>query len=1309
MVFSFNPRDLTKNALKVEAYTTFSTAMDPDFLIDAYLSASDDLSLQNDLKTHNAVSEFLYSTGPIPLSFSNPVSPFSAASIGPLLDLYTNKDQKHLSRSAFQSSLPTHVPDSLLSPDSCVLNDLFYPCPPSVFLPSTFVYDIPATSMSYRDVRPIPYVPIYATKKYKPVALRTKPVLAELPKHFRIERHITGDPLAGLPNLPTHPPDFVPTGRYTSVRKGVIDANHPAGFLWPEERKLMHQFMCLHEGAFAWEDSERGHFKKEFFPPVEFPVVAHTPWVQRNIPIPPGIYDEVCRIIKSKMDTGIYEDSNSSYRSRWFCVVKKDGKSLRIVHSLEPLNKVTIRHSGVTPIPDHMAESFAGRACGGAFDIYVGYDEREIAEASRDLTTFQTPYGAKRLTTLPMGWTNSVPIFHDDVTYILRDEIPHVTIPYVDDVPCKGPKTRYELLPDDPSGLAYETIPENPGIRRFVWEHFENINRVVQRMRYAGGTFAGKKTYLCVEDFMAVGHRCTYHGRRPEEDRVAKVMKWAACQTLTDVRAFLGTVGVCRIFIKDFAKIARPLVDLTRKDAPFDWGPAQDTAMERLKQALLHSPALRPIDYESEAPVVLAVDTSKTAVGYILGQKDLDRPNVLYVNRFGSITLNERESRFSQSKLELYGLYRSQRALKMWLIGARNVEVRMDAGYIQGMLNNPDIAPSASMNRWITAILLFDFKLVHVPGATHGPDGLSRRAPQDDDEPEPEDDYDEWVDKMYGFVHMINPVPVQAIDPVAFAMSIEVPPSIADVLALRRSRRVAGFDPVQELDDLDEADEVDELDPPLADLPDNLRNWIRPEVEYDDVPRSAKAMVADSRVDFARLWLQDLRRPEGLSDVDFARNMRYAAQFFIRDGRLWRRHEHGAHKLVMASSRRIGIIRSAHDEAGHKGTWATKQHVMERFWWPFFGHDVAWWVRTCYLCQIRQLRHVVIPPTVALPAGLFSKLYADVMKLPKSGGFIAIVQGRCSISHFPEFAMLSRETAQTIGRWLLESILCRWGAIYEIVTDNGTPFIKAVRWLSEKYHINHIRISGYNSRANGIVERPHFDVRQALFKAADGDQSKWSSVAYSVFWADRITPRQRMGCSPYFAATGTHPIMPMDIYEATYLIPPPDTVWSTEVLIANRARQLQKRTEDLQRIHSAVYEARREAMAKFQEDHAKTIVDFNFKRGDLVLVRNTAIEKELNRKMKPRYYGPMVVISRNRGGAYILCELDGTMFHRPFAAFRLVPYFARRRIPLPAIAELVDTPRELPDLEDSYDDGRIAGEPVPMAHIEEVDDGESSA
>jgi hypothetical protein len=87
-----------------------------------------------------------------------------------------------------------------------------------------------------------------------------------------------------------------------------------------------------------------------------------------------------------------------------------------------------------------------------------------------------------------MGWTNLVPIFHNDVTFILQSKTPDFTIPFMDDVAGRGPASRYRFLDG-----TYETIPVNSGIRRFVWEHFGTLNRIVQRMKYAGGTFSGLK------------------------------------------------------------------------------------------------------------------------------------------------------------------------------------------------------------------------------------------------------------------------------------------------------------------------------------------------------------------------------------------------------------------------------------------------------------------------------------------------------------------------------------------------------------------------------------------------------------------------------------------------------------------------------------------------------------------------------------------------------------------------------------------------------------------------------------------------
>ena len=105
---------------------------------------------------------------------------------------------------------------------------------------------------------------------------------------------------------------------------------------------------------------------------------------------------------------------------------------------------------------------------------------------------------------------------------------------------------------------------------------------------------------------------------------------------------------------------------------------------------------------------------------------------------------------------------------------------------------------------------------------------------------------------------------------------------------------------------------------------------------------------------------------------------------------------------------------------------------------------------------------------------------------------------------------------------------------------------------------------------------------------------------------------------------------------------------------------------------------------RFEKEHEKTIKDFNFKLGDLVLVQNTAIEKALNWKMRARYLGPVIVLAQNRGGAYVLSELDGSVFYRPVAAFRVIPYFARTKIELPPLGKLLNVScQRLQELKDS--------------------------
>ena len=121
---------------------------------------------------------------------------------------------------------------------------------------------------------------------------------------------------------------------------------------------------------------------------------------------------------------------------------------------------------------------------------------------------------------------------------------------------------------------------------------------------------------------------------------------------------FLRNCWGSQDFIRNFTYQVHHLIKLTCKNATFEFHKPQIAAQEDLKQAVLMSPALHPIDYTSDIPVILAVDTSHIAVGFFLCQCAPDNPKTRYYNQFGSITLNNHEARFSQPKLEIYGLYR---------------------------------------------------------------------------------------------------------------------------------------------------------------------------------------------------------------------------------------------------------------------------------------------------------------------------------------------------------------------------------------------------------------------------------------------------------------------------------------------------------------------------------------------------------------------------------------------------------------------------------------------------------------------------
>ena len=108
-----------------------------------------------------------------------------------------------------------------------------------------------------------------------------------------------------------------------------------------------------------------------------------------------------------------------------------------------------------------------------------------------------TPLGLVRMCTLPQGGTNSVAHMANAMNKVLRDCIPDITMPFLDDIPIKG-------CPED----AKDESVGADGCRRFVADHISDCEKILQRLKGARLTFSGEKSAFGQPEIIVVGHLC---------------------------------------------------------------------------------------------------------------------------------------------------------------------------------------------------------------------------------------------------------------------------------------------------------------------------------------------------------------------------------------------------------------------------------------------------------------------------------------------------------------------------------------------------------------------------------------------------------------------------------------------------------------------------------------------------------------------------------------------------------------------------------------------------------------------------------
>ena len=274
-------------------------------------------------------------------------------------------------------------------------------------------------------------------------------------------------------------------------------------------------------------------------------------------------------------------------------IVGKDG-SVRFCVDYRKLNQVARFDAYPMPRIEELLDCIGPAKYTNTKDLAKGYWQIPLSQASKEKSTFTTPFGLYEFQVMPFGLHNA---------------------------PATFQRTMNEVL-EGCDGFAGCYIDDLVVYRKSWEQHLQHLREVLGRLKAANLTVKMKKCQFGQREVHYLGHVIGNGRVRPDPQKLQAVVEYPCPVTKKDVRAFLGLVGYYRRFIPSFASVAAPLTDLTRKKQPEKvvWSAECADAFQALKETLLHHPILSVVDPTKN--FLLQTDALKQGLGAVLSQRD---------------------------------------------------------------------------------------------------------------------------------------------------------------------------------------------------------------------------------------------------------------------------------------------------------------------------------------------------------------------------------------------------------------------------------------------------------------------------------------------------------------------------------------------------------------------------------------------------------------------------------------------------------------------------------------------------------------
>ena len=586
-----------------------------------------------------------------------------------------------------------------------------------------------------------------------------------------------------------------------------------------------------------------------------------------------------------------------------------------------------------------------------------------------------------------------------------------------------------EILGDIPRVFVY--IDDILIASESLEQHLEDLDVVFKTLAANGMVVQRPKCVLGQSSLEFLGYQVSSEGISPLQDRVVAIKAATPPTTIKELQRFLGMVGYYRRFIPNAAAHLYHLFEaLKGKPKTLTWTADCQKSFEATKSALAAATLLH--HPKPTAQLALTTDASNQAIGGVLEQRG---PNGWEPLAFYSSKLEANQKLWPPYDRELLAAFKATRHFRSWLEG-RSFTLYTDHQSLVPSVHKKTDPQTLRQQYQLSCVAEYTTDVRYVEGkANLVADALSRPN-----------------DEVAGVASVFSTSGTATSSPVE-------PPTVPSTESAAGRVAAAASKEAAALADLDYI---------ISSVGDLGINW-------EEV---ARQQPLDP--EFRRL------RSDARSGLSF-KSVCIGRRNLIVD------MSNGPARPYIPFAMRKDIFNVFHG-LGHPDVERTRKSISEKVVWPSMRQDVSRWARECLACQQSKVIRHVVPPIgdFQVPDKRFNHVNVDLVTLPVSNGFRYLLTAVDRFTRWPIAVPIIDMTAQSVIDAFVFGWIQHFGVPATLTSDRGAQFLSPIfQQLAKTWGIKLLTTAPYHPEANGLVERFHRRLKEALMALGNNSPEDW--------------------------------------------------------------------------------------------------------------------------------------------------------------------------------------------------------------------------